>query len=181
MQKFHKGDWVRVVKDIGPHRRHFAADCEAIVIGSYADQYGGSDHDNYTLYLKGRGGCSWYPEEYLTLIESGRMDKLREWEGEDEAERKRKSNLDWIFANGQSVAEKPHGASIEALAACFGLTDLWGFGGEGTTYYSNARQTLAMAIPYLKHGDKAGWLKYCDEIKASVLKVTIEGCGERSE
>ena len=52
MQKFHKGDWVRVAKDLGPSMRHFTANCEAIVIGSYADQYGGDCREDYTLHLK---------------------------------------------------------------------------------------------------------------------------------
>ena len=83
------------------------------------------------------------------------------------AERKQKSDLDWIFANGPAVAEKPHGASIQALAECFGLTNLWGRNGEGITYYSNARGTLELATPYLKAGDKAGWLARCELLRAN--------------
>ena len=55
MQKFKKGDYVRVAKDLGPSMGHFPADCDAIVIGSYKDQYGGSDTKSYTLSLKGNG------------------------------------------------------------------------------------------------------------------------------
>jgi hypothetical protein len=170
MQKFQKGDWVRVAKDLGPHMSHFTADCEAIVIGSYADQYGGKSERNktqYTLHLKGRGQCSWYEQQQLTLIESGRLDKLQAWEDEAEAECKQKSDLDWIFANGPAVAEKPHGASIQALAECFGLTNLWGRNGEGITYYNNAMGTLGLAAPYLKAGDKAGWLARCELLRAN--------------
>lgn len=158
MQKFQKGDWVRIAKDLGPSMSHFTADCEAIVIGSYKDQYGGDNTDSFTLHLKGRGQSSWYYDSQLTMIESGRLDKLQAWEEEAEAERKQKSDLEWIFANGPEVAEKPHGASIQALAECFGLTNLWGRNGEGITYYSNAMGTLELAAPYLKAGDKAGWL-----------------------
>lgn len=167
MQKFQKGDWVQVAKDLGPSMSHFTADCEAIVIGSYADQYGGSDRNSFTLHLKGRGQISWYYGNQLTLIESGRLDKLQAWEDEADAERKQKSDLDWIFANGPDVAEKPHGASIAALAKCFGLTNLWGRNGEGITYYSNAMGTLELALPYLKAGDKAGWLKRCELLLAN--------------
>lgn len=171
MQKFHKGDWVRVAKDLGPCMEHFHSDVEAIVIGSYADQYGGDCHEDYTIHIKGSGQCSWYHGHQLTLIESGRVDKLQAWEDEAEAERKQKIDLDWIFANGPSVAEKPHGASIQALAECFGLTNLWGRNGEGITYYSNAMGTLALAWPYLKAGDKAGWLARCELLMAN-LKVS---------
>lgn len=168
MQKFQRGDWVRVVKDLGPSMSHFTADCEAIVIGSYADQYGGSDHNSYTLHLKGRGQCSWYYGEQLTLIEAGRLDKLQAWEDEAKAEHEQKSDLDWIFANGSEVLERGTGSSIAALAACFGLTNLWGRNGEGITYYANAMGTLQMAAPYLKAGDKAGWLAHCELLKANV-------------
>jgi hypothetical protein len=166
MQKFHKGDLVHVAENLGHCMGHFPADCEAIVIGSYAEKYGGNDHNSYTLHLKGSGECSWYFGEQLTLIENGRLDKLQIWEEEAESERKQKSDLDWIFANGQAVAEHPHGSSIKALASCFGLTNLWGRRGEGVTYYSNAVFTLEIAKPYLKTGDKAGWLAYCKLLMA---------------
>ena len=168
MQEFQKGDWVRVAKSLEPSMSHFKSDCEAIVIGSYADKYGGSNRDSFTLHLKGNGECSWYNGNQLTLIESGRLDRLQAWEDEAEAERKQKSDLDWIFANGPAVAEKPHGASIQALAGCFGLTKLWGRNGEGITYYSNAMGTLELAAPYLKAGDKAGWLERCELLLANV-------------
>jgi hypothetical protein len=167
MQKFHKGDWVRVAKDLGPSMSHFTADCEAIVIGSYADQYGGSNHESFTLHLKDGGECSWYYGSQLTLIESGRIDKLQAWEEEQETERKQKSDLDWIFANGPAVLERSHGASIQALADCFGLTNLWGRRGEGVDYYRNALGTLKLAEPFLKAGDKAGWLAHCESLRAN--------------
>ena len=159
MPKFQKGDWVRVAKDLGPHMSHFTADCEAIVIGS--------DRASFTLHLKGHGQCSWYRGSQLTLIEAGRLDKLKAWKDEAEAERKQKSDLDWIFANGPAVAQKPHDASIAALAKCFGLTDLWGRNGEGVIYYSNAMGTLELAAPYLEAGDKAGWLARCELLRAN--------------
>lgn len=164
MQKYQRGDWVSVAKDLGLLMSHFQADCEAIVIGSYADQYGGSNTDSYTIHIKGGGKCSWYKEDQLTLIESGRLDKLQLWEDEVEAERKQKSDLDWIFSHGQEVLENPHGASIQALANCFGLTNLWGSQGEGYVYYENARRTLMMASPYLQLGDKNGWLAHCEKL-----------------
>jgi ribosomal protein S24E len=161
MQKFKKGDWVQIAKDLGRSMTHFTADCEAIVVGSYKDQYGGSDTKSYTLYLKNQGKSSWYEEHQLTLIESGRLDKLKEWEDAEEAERKEKSDLDWIFTHGKEVLEHPHGASIASLAKCFGLTNLWGSHGEGFVYYENARKTLAVARSFLEMGDKDGWLAHC--------------------
>lgn len=100
MQRFNRGDWVKVADDLGPSMRHFTAGCEAIVIGSYADQYGGNDHGSYTLHLKGEGLCSWYYGTQLTLLEAGREDKLAEWEAEKEAEATLKGRLDTSFNAG---------------------------------------------------------------------------------
>ena len=170
MQKFRKGDLVRVAKDLGPHMSHFTGDCEAIVMGSYADQFGGDDHKSYKLYLNGVGESSWYDEWQLTLIESGRLDKLQTWKDEADAESKQKGNLDWIFSNGQSVIDKPHNSSIQALAECFGLTNLWGSRGEGIDYYANSMSTLLLAEPYLKAGDKSGWMEFCELIRKTQKK-----------
>ena len=165
MQKFHKGDWVRVAKDLGPPMRFFTADCEAIVISSYADEYGGDNTKSYTIYIKGEGECSWYEEHQLDMIEGGRLDKLKQWEDESEAERRQKSDIDWIFSHGQEVLESANSASIESLAACSGLMNLWGNHGEGFAYYLNAVGTLELAKPFLEAGDKTGWLVLCETLR----------------
>jgi hypothetical protein len=162
-QLFKMGDLVKIAKDLVPAMSHFDADCEAIVIGSYADQYGGDNHNSYTLYLKGGGKTSWYDGEQLTLIEANQTSKLKAWEEEVEAERKQKSDLDWIFSHGDEVLMGPHGATVQALANCFGLTNLWGDRGEGITYSYNTAYTMALAEPYLKNSDKAGWLEACEK------------------
>ena len=164
-QKFHKGDWVRVAKDLGPYMSHFTADCDAIVIGSYKDQYGRGDTESYTLHLERHGETSWYEGHQLTLIETGRLDKLKDWEDMKEAECREKGDLDWIFQNGTEVSAHPHGASIAALAKCLGCTNLWGSHGEGFVYYQNAMTVLALASPFLSTNDKSGWLKFCKEAK----------------
>lgn len=170
MQKFHMGDLVRVAKDLGESMSHFRADCEAIVLNSYADKFGGSDHKSYTLYFNGGGNSSWYLEHQLTLIEPGRVDKLKEWQDAAEFERRQKSDIDWIFENGEQVLDEKHGASLQALANCFGVSNLWGSRGEGIAYYHNAAATMLLAEPYLRAGDKAAWLARCDELKASLDK-----------
>lgn len=170
MQKFQKGDLVQVAKDLGQSMSHFTADCRAIVIGSYADQYPQYSKTNtkdYTLFLEGEGECSWYGENQLTLIESGRLDLLEEWEQEQEDENTKKGDLDWIFTNGAQVLKEGHGASVAALAKCFGLTNLWGSRGEGFVYYQNAMGTIELARPFLEAGDKEGWLKHCAELVAN--------------
>lgn len=164
MQKYKHGDLVRVAKDLGSMMRHFKADCDAIVIGSYADKYNGSNTSSYTLHFKGSGRSSWYNEHQLTLIESGCAGLLDEWKSEEEAERKQASEIDWIFENGPVVLKSAHGASISTLARCFGLIDLWGPHGEGFVYYQNAHMTLGLARKYLENKDKEGWLELCDAL-----------------
>ncbi len=78
-QKFQVGDLVRIAKDLGHAMSHFEADQDAIVVGSYADQFGGDDTKSYTLQLQGRGPVSWYSEHQLTLIEENRRDLLIQW------------------------------------------------------------------------------------------------------
>ena len=79
-QKFFEGDLVRVAKDLGPTMFHFPCDQEAVVIGSYADQYWGRDthhSQEFTLYLLEEGGeVSWYWENQLELIRPNAYDRL---------------------------------------------------------------------------------------------------------
>lgn len=67
------------------------------------------------------------------------------------------------------MKDRPSG-SIEALAACFGLTDLWGSNGEGVTYRANATATLKLALPFLLRKDKEGWLAACEVIKQKMTE-----------
>ena len=170
MQKFHHGDWVHVAKDLGKAMSHFASDCEAIVIGSYADKYGGSDRDSFTLHIKGEGECSWYYGSQLEIIEKGRLDKLKEWKKEEEDKRKQESDLDWIFLNSDKVLARASGHSIQALAEVIGVKDLWGNNGEGITYFFNSMIVLRMAEPYLKQRDKDGWVNLGKSIKQKMSK-----------
>ena len=160
-QKFHKGDHVQIAKDLGRMMSHFQSDCEAIVVGSYADQYGGNSTDSYSLYIKGSGESSWYYEHQIELIKANRLDMLDEWKDKVKKEADMKSDIDWIFSHGQDVVDKPHGASVAAIARCFGLTNLCGSNGEGVVYYNNAMFTMEIAKPFLTEGDKSGWLDFC--------------------
>lgn len=161
-QRFHRGDLVRIADDLGPTRTHFACAQDAIVVSSFLEQYGGSeDHTpEYTLFLRNQGEVSWYEEEYLTMVAPDQRDLLKQWRQELQDTRKQQSDLDWIFTHGSFKDECP-GASVEALARCLGIANLWGSRGEGFTYYENALKIIAMASPYLEHHDKAGWLAFC--------------------
>jgi hypothetical protein len=164
-QKFHRGDLVHVAKDLGPSMFHFTADVDAIVIGSYQDQYGGGHTKDYTLYLKGSGECSWYHESQLELLETGKHGLLDEWKAAKAAEDKLKGDIDWIFAHGSEVLRGAHGATVATLAKGVGVTNLWGSHGEGIAYHENAMRVLSLAEPFLERGDKAGWLAFCEQVK----------------
>lgn len=161
-QKYEFGDHVMVAKDLDVTMSHFDNDCEAIVIGSYADQYGGTDTKSYTIYIKGKGDCSWYHEHQLTLIKTERLDLLAHWKRRAKKRATKHGDLDWIFSHGDKVLKNTKGATIEALAACIGTINLWGSHGEGIVYYQNAMSILKLAEPYLKNNDKTGWLQLCE-------------------
>lgn len=163
-QKFHHGDLVHVAKDLGEWMAHFDNDIDAIVLYTYKEQCGGSDEKSYGLYLKGRGECSWYYEWQLELVEKNRQDLLAQWRAERDAENRQKSDLDWIFEHGPEVLERPHGASVQALANGVGVTNLWGSHGEGLAYYENSARVLTLAQPFLKAKDKHGWLLFCADV-----------------
>jgi len=80
-QKFFKGDLVQI-GEMPPTMRHFDGNCKAIVLYTYAEQYGrsgaNSDKDYSLFILKPgeQGEVSWYQEDQLTLIEPDRFDLL---------------------------------------------------------------------------------------------------------
>jgi hypothetical protein len=145
--------------------RHFVKDKDAIVVECRHNdcQRGNEWEHSYALYIKGEGRVSWYHNYNLDLIEKDRRDLLEEWEREKEKEQKLHSDLNWIFANGGSVLHKASGATISALAACLDVNNLWGSHGEGFAYYQNAMAVLHLAEPYLRAGDKSGWIAFCKQ------------------
>jgi hypothetical protein len=165
-QKFHKGDLVDITSEMPPSMKHFECGCQAIVLYSYADEYGGNNTGCYGLFLRKSGEHAWYYEDQLTLVESGRRGLLKEWRREMKQAEKTEGDLDWVFENGPGVLEGASGASVEALAVSLGITEsLWGSHGEYFNYYTNAIAILSMAKPFLEKKDKEGWLQYCEEQK----------------
>lgn len=161
VQKFQKYDHVQISEDLGKEMSNFTSGVEAIVIGSYADKFGGGDIESYILYLKGRGEVSWYYEHQLTLIEQHKPDILKLWEREKQKKDERLADLGWIFDNGEEILTKGYGPSVSSLARGLGINDLWGNRGEGIVYYENSMKVLYIAQPYLVSGDKEGWLDFC--------------------
>lgn len=80
VQLFDKFDLVRIAKDLGEGMNHFESDCDAIVIGSDADQYGGDDISSYTVFIEGVGEVSWYEDYQLTLIKINHKTLLKKWQ-----------------------------------------------------------------------------------------------------
>lgn len=158
-QKFHNGDLVHIVANPGSSMAHFESDVDAIVIGSYADQYGGSNHDSYTVRIKNGGEVSWYDERQLELIEPNRSDLLQRWEEEATRRFTEESSLDWIFSHAEKVLAQPSSANVIGLAASLGFTenDLWGRHGEGYTFWRNSQLVLALAKPFLESCDQPGF------------------------
>jgi hypothetical protein len=175
MQIFHNGDHVRIADDLGPTMSHFTSGVEAIVIGSYADQYGGSNTKSYTLHIKGKGRTSWYEEHQLKLIERNRADMLRRWKEEEDEKSRREADLGWIFSNGASVMKAPSGSTIAALARHMGIANLWGSAGEGITYYQMSLAVLELARPFLWYCDEEGFLEFAHDLRDTVRWPY--GCG----
>lgn len=163
--RFKRGDLVRLKDDLGAHKEHFSKGVFAIVCGSYADQFGGNDHSDYTLFIKDRGEESWFQPQDFDLVEPGRIDLLGDWIADRQARQAKVSDLDWIFANGEAVLASWESAAVAALAKEFGLDNLWGSRGEGVTYCLNAYRTMRLAAPFLAVGDKDGYLAECSRIK----------------
>jgi ribosomal protein S24E len=71
-QKFKRGNLVHIAKDLGSMMSHFENDKDVIIVGSYAEQYGGNNTKSYTVMFPDTGEeCSWYEEHQLTLIDEG--------------------------------------------------------------------------------------------------------------
>lgn len=165
MQKFNKGDKVKVADDLGSSMGHFQSGMQAIVIASYADKFGGSDTKSYSIYIKGQGEVSWYYENQMELIEKGCYEELEEWKYYLKNKKEIESDIDWIFKNGPSVVIQPSGYSIQTLFNYICKGSLWGSRGEGVDYYANSQTIMFLAKPFLESGDKEGWLKLAESYK----------------
>ena len=147
-----------------PSMHHFTGRYRAVVVGSYKDQFGGSDVDSFTLFLEGYGETSWYRVNQLTLIEAGRSDLLEEWRKAHDAQNALHSTRAWIFANAPMMHDYLYeltGASLETLGRDAGINDMAGNRGEGVIWDYNVGLVLHIAAPFLKTGDETGWLALC--------------------
>lgn len=104
-QKFKRGNRVKVADDysniiyISGDRelpKHESAGKEAFIIGSYADQFGGSDYSKYTLMFKDGSTCSWFPESELSLIDEGGEHLIEEAQKKFQEEEKLHRDIKYI-------------------------------------------------------------------------------------
>lgn len=149
-QQFQRGDVVRVADDLGSFMSHFRAGADAVVMGSYADQYGGSDHDSYTLMFCDNGSeVSWYYGAQLTLIRHGEEQDIQRIKAETEAREVHERDLAWIATHWTEIRNKVPGASAEELMRRVGIANPWGSHGEGMAWYANWQQTFEALDPIL--------------------------------
>jgi hypothetical protein len=170
-QKFRRGDLVHIAKDLGKCMSHFTADVDAIVIGSYADQFGrcsDRDYQSYTLMLLPSGGkTSWYEEHQLDFIRHVGEEGIAKVAAERDERCAKESQLDWIVANWATIRKSPSGASMGTLMKMIGIENPWGSHGEGVTYFSNAWATIGLLDEVLSTGDTLAVENYCRKIKSS--------------
>jgi hypothetical protein len=149
---------------------HFRSGCDAIVISSYADEFGGDNTDSYTIRLEEGGISAWYYEHQLTLIKSDQYELLAKWKQDTDDLCNLHSQIEWIFNNSTEVIGQGYGSSMATLGKMLGCDNLWGFHGEGWTFYQNCAAVMSHAVPFLLSGDLDGWTKYCDEFVAKRSK-----------
>ena len=176
MQRFKRGDKVRVADDLGECRSHFRSGFDAIVMGSYASQCGGTlerDHSNYTLMACDDGNeLSWYDGSVLTFIEHAGSEAIKAIKQERKDRAARESDMEWIWANWATIREKPPGATMGQLMRQIGITNPWGSHGEGFVYWANAMATFEYLDAVLLSGDREAFATLCQQAKQGSGKST---------
>lgn len=74
-QKFPRGSFVKVSNTMPSYMSHFEKGFIGVVEYTYAQRYGGSDIDSYSLIVLNNKGkpinsIAWYEEDQLTLVDS---------------------------------------------------------------------------------------------------------------
>lgn len=81
-QKFSKLSFVRVCDEMPESMSHFDSGFNAVVCGTYSQEYGGTDVGSYSLYMIKDGSIvnrvSWYHEDQLTLLNNQDKDKAEQ-------------------------------------------------------------------------------------------------------
>jgi len=151
IQQFRRGDRVRVEHELHPG--------EAIVIGSYNDQYASGSRECYTLLFCSDGNqVSWFEPQQMTFLSHAGEAAIEEL---DEQRRKavaQQSQLEWIIAHWPDIT----GASFEALAKACNLPSCWGAEGEGISFYANALTLKRLLDTAMRAGIEAARSKIAE-------------------
>ena len=136
-QKFKRGNLVHIAKNLGSMMDHFTNDVDAIIIGSYKDQYGGSNTESYTVMFADDGStCSWYEEDQLTLLDEGGEYLIEEAEKIAKAWLVQATDLKWIVENW-STSDAFSAATILFLFEKIGYQSSFLRNGEYIALYSD--------------------------------------------
>lgn len=149
MAKLKYGDLVKA----GPH--------DAIVLYSLKKYGTNSDSDKYGIIKRHIGESAPHDENDLLLIKKGCHCRIDDWVKEIEADRLIKSDLDWIFENGEDVITNMYHQSIETLGRYLGISNLWQEG-DYYSYYNNSKEIIRLSRQFLLSGNKDLWLKLCE-------------------
>jgi len=152
-QKFKRGDVVRIAADLGLSMSHFRKDEDAVVMGSYADEYGGCNTKDYTLLFFGGQETSWYEEHQLTFLRHDGEDIITKIKDKRKEKDKIESDLNWIVANWKDIRANPSYATMKKLMRLIGITSPWGKHGEGMDLFNNQKYTFKCLDPVLLTGD----------------------------
>ena len=127
--------------------------------------------EQYSLYIRGKGGAAWFDDSDLELIGHHREDLKEKWEKELEERDRQTSDLDWIFS--QDSLEDLAGSSYLVLYRLLGGHNPCGSNGEGWNCFWNTLLVAKFVEPFLKKHDKEGFLGFAEEFK-KVRQAALE-------
>ena len=179
-QKFKRGDKVRIAKNLGPTMSHFEADQDAIVLGSYRDQYGGDNTTSYTVLLCEDGNhVSWYHQRQLRFIRHVGEKGITKVMTARDKRNATESDLGWIVTNWPSIRTRTPGATMTELMRRVGITNPWGFRGEAFMWYRNAERTHQLLDPVLSTGDLEKVKKFLGTVARKLKPMADEGAAAK--
>lgn len=157
MQKFKRGDVVHIAADLGQSMSHFTKDVDVVILGSYADQFGGGNVKDYTVLFCSNGNeVAWYEEHQLTFLYYGGEKLISKIKKEREGRQEVEGDLNWIVDNWRVIKTRGRGypsASMDKLMSLIGITEPWGRHGEGIDRWTHIQYTLTHLDPILMTGN----------------------------
>lgn len=153
-QKFNRGDVVHIAVDLGQSMSHFEKDKDVVILGSYADEFGGNNTRDYTVLFEDGNECAWYQEYQLTFLRYGGEELISEIKKTRNERNKVVSDLGWIVDNWKKIRkEGVPGATMVKLMSLIGITSPYGNHGEGIDYYNHTKYTTRCLDAILSTGD----------------------------